>query len=112
MATSKEIRRILTERGLAPKKWMGQNLLVDTNYLGKIVDAAGIRPGEPVVEVGAGLGVLTTELLRRGAKVCALEIDAGFFRFLEEKLGASPAVELIHADALRYDFAALAARIG
>ncbi len=107
-----EIRRIFKGYGLAPKKWLGQNLLVDSLYLNKIVQAAGITSGETVVEVGAGLGVLTEALVHRGAKVCALEVDSGFYRVLQEKFADSPNVDLIHADALKYDFRSLAGRIG
>ncbi len=112
MSNASEIKKIFKGYGLAPKKWLGQNLLVDSHYLNKIVQAAKIESGEVVVEVGAGLGILTEALIKRGAKVCALEVDSGFFRVLEEKFAHSPDVELIHADALKYDFRALAERIG
>ena len=112
MYTSAEIRKIFKAHGLAPKKWMGQNLLVDEGFVKKIVQAARISPGETVVEVGAGLGVLTGELARRGADVVAMEIDSGFFHVLEEKFAALPQVELIHADALKFDFRDLSSRIG
>jgi 16S rRNA (adenine1518-N6/adenine1519-N6)-dimethyltransferase len=107
-----EAKRIFRDQGLAPKKWMGQNLLVDDSYLERIVQAAHIAPGERVVEVGAGLGVLTAALVRHGAHVWALEIDSGFCRVLEEKFRDSQDVTLIHADALKFDFRALARSIG
>jgi len=112
MYKASEIRKIFKAHGLAPKKWMGQNLLADEGYLKKIVQAASIDEGETIVEVGAGLGVLTEELARRGANVVALEIDSGFFEVLEEKFADSSQVELIHADALRFDLHALASRLG
>lgn len=112
MSNGSEVRRIFKRYGLAPKKWLGQNLLVDSLYLNKIVQAAGITSGETVVEVGAGLGVLTEALVHRGAKVCALEVDSGFFRVLEKKFADSSHVRLIHADALKYDFRSLAEGIG
>lgn len=112
MDTVAEIKRIFREYGLAPKKWMGQNLLVDPRHLKRIGESAGIVPGEPIVEVGAGLGVLTRELADRGATVHALEVDSGFFRVLQEKFGSSAQVKLIHADALKYDFGSLAEEIG
>lgn len=91
---------------------MGQNLLVDKQYLSKIVQAARIQPLELIVEVGAGLGVLTESLARRGARVWALEVDSGFFEVLEDKFARSSQVTLIHADALKYDFRWLAGEIG
>jgi len=91
---------------------MGQNLLVDHLYLQKIVQSARLVPGEAVVEIGAGLGVLTEALVRHGTRVIAVEVDAGFFEVLEEKFSGQEQVELIHADALRFDFRKLADRIG
>jgi 16S rRNA (adenine1518-N6/adenine1519-N6)-dimethyltransferase len=112
MSEAYEIKRIFKEQGLAPKKWMGQNLLVDKFYLNRIVGAADLRSGDCVVEVGAGLGVLTEALVKQGARVWALEIDSGFFRSLQEKFGESDNPILIHADALKFDFPDLAKKIG
>lgn len=112
MLRASDIRRIFRDHGLSPKKWMGQNLLVSRSYLNRIVEAAQVGPGEPIVEVGAGLGVLTEGLVECGALVWALELDSGFFRLLQEKFTGVPNVELIHADALKYDFRALAATLG
>jgi 16S rRNA (adenine1518-N6/adenine1519-N6)-dimethyltransferase len=112
LSTAVEIKRIFKDHGLAPKKWMGQNLLVDTMYLGKIVQAARIKRDESVVEVGAGLGVLTEALAGQGAKVWALEVDSGFYGVLQDKFAGSHLVTLIHTDALKYDFRELAQQIG
>lgn len=105
-------KQILKERKLAPKKWLGQNMLVDPRYLKRIVEASGVKPGDRVVEIGAGLGSLTDELLQAGAHVWAMEIDSGFFKFLQEKFGDLPSVNLIHGDALKWDFRSLADRMG
>ncbi len=112
MTTRAEAKRIFTEHGLSPKKWMGQNLLVDDGYLREIAHTARPVPGEPIVEIGAGLGALTQELAGRGAEVWALEVDSGFFRVLEERFAGSEQVHLIHADALKFDFRGLAERLG
>jgi 16S rRNA (adenine1518-N6/adenine1519-N6)-dimethyltransferase len=111
-STASEVKRAFREHGLSPKKWMGQNLLTDPGYLKKIVRAARVQPGEPLVEVGAGLGVLTAALLAEGALVWALEIDSGFFRVLENRFSGTPGLTLIHADALKYDFRGLARELG
>ncbi len=108
----KSEKTILNERKLAPKKWLGQNLLLNRAYLGRIVQASAVKPGEHIVEIGAGLGSLTDYLLRTGAKVWAVEIDSGFFRALQEKFADVPSIELIHGDALKWDFRSLAADIG
>jgi 16S rRNA (adenine1518-N6/adenine1519-N6)-dimethyltransferase len=110
--TQSNLRRIFKVQGLTPKKWLGQNLLTDSRYLREIVQAAGVSTGEPVVEIGSGLGGLTEELVRQGATVWALEIDSGFFRVLEDKFAGVKQVELVHADALKYDFTSLAEKLG
>ncbi len=112
LANVDQVRKLFEKHGLSPKKWMGQNLLVDRAYLRKIVAAARVQPGDSIIEIGAGLGVLTEALLTQGAKVWALELDSGFFRVLQEEFSASNDVVLIHADALKYDFQILARQIG
>ena len=66
-----EIRSLLESRGLAPRRALGQNFLIDKNLLGKLVDAAGVRAGDLVLEVGPGTGTLTETLLERGSRVLA-----------------------------------------
>lgn len=100
------------ENRLAPKKWLGQNLLVDRRYLDRIIDEACLVEGEYVVEIGAGLGALTLALTESGSRVIAIEIDSGFFRELQKKFETVENVELIHADALKFNFRELAERIG
>lgn len=112
MSNSSLVKKLFKEHGLAPKKWMGQNLLVNQSYLLKIVQAARITPGESIVEIGAGLGSLTEALVEKGAKVWALELDSGFHEVLLNKFAGSDKVVLIHADALKYDFRQLAGEIG
>jgi 16S rRNA (adenine1518-N6/adenine1519-N6)-dimethyltransferase len=107
-----DVRRIFKERGLAPKKWLGQNLLVDPHALENIVRSAAVDAGAPIVEVGAGLGVLTEALAARAARVWALEVDAGFTRVLQERFASVQGVTIIHADALKYDFRTLAREVG
>lgn len=107
-----DVKRTFRRHGLSPKKWMGQNLLVDPLFLNRIVAAADIEADRPVVEVGAGLGVLTEALAGAGAYVYALEIDSGFYRVLEEKFAGAERIETVHADALKFDFRALSQRFG
>ncbi|MFA6224095.1 MAG: 16S rRNA (adenine(1518)-N(6)/adenine(1519)-N(6))-dimethyltransferase RsmA [Desulfomonilaceae bacterium] len=105
-------KAIFRAKGLAPKKWLGQNLLVDPSYLDMIVDVADLREGDHIIEIGAGLGALTKELARLNVTVWAIEVDAGFFRELELNLSSFPNVKLIHQDVLRFDFRSLAADVG
>jgi len=106
------VRALLARRGLAAHRDRGQNFLVDPAVAAAIADSAGIAPGEAVIEIGPGLGILTRALAARAARVAAIEIDAGLVRALAEE-GELPAnVELLHADALALDLAALATRLG
>ena len=70
-----EIKHALATLGGGANKTLGQHFLVDKNVLQKIVDAASIKDGDHVIEIGPGLGVLTEELIRRGADVTAIEQD-------------------------------------
>ncbi|MFD6140465.1 16S rRNA (adenine(1518)-N(6)/adenine(1519)-N(6))-dimethyltransferase RsmA [Promicromonospora sp. NPDC060271] len=70
-----EIRDLAGRLGVRPTKTLGQNFLHDGGTVRKIVRAAGLRPGERVVEVGPGLGSLTLGLVEAGASVVAIEID-------------------------------------
>ena len=78
-----KIKSILAELGVQPSQRLGQNFLIDGNVLNKIVDAAEIKSGDLVLEIGPGLGVLTQALLDRGAQVIAIEKDRRFAEYLE-----------------------------
>lgn len=79
---------------------MGQNFLIDQNLIRKLVDASGIRAGDLVLEVGPGTGTLTEELLARGCRVVACELDRGLVALLRERLGAQKGFTLVEGDAL------------
>ncbi len=78
---------------------MGQNFLVEPDVVRAIVDVAGIEPGDRVVEVGPGLGILTRELLARSARVYAIELDRDLVSFLQRDLAGFDNVRLIERDA-------------
>lgn len=101
------IQRLLREYGLRPSKALGQNFLADQNTLRRIVRAAAIRPGDPVLEIGPGLGSLTQALVEAGARVVAVEKDAGLARVLGDLFGDHPGVRIVHGDALKLDLAGL-----
>lgn len=107
LLTPREVRRLLAERGLAPRKSSGQNFVVDPNTVRRIVDAAGLDVGDTVLEIGPGLGSLTLGLADAVRRVVAVEIDAGFVQALGEVLGGRDDVEVVHADALHADLGAL-----
>jgi 16S rRNA (adenine1518-N6/adenine1519-N6)-dimethyltransferase len=92
---------------VTPKKSLGQHFLVDENLLGVIGRLAELEPDDVVLEVGAGLGVLTRYLAGRVTLVHAIELDRGLEPTLTEALSDRPNVQLVFGDALRVDPAAL-----
>ncbi|MEL6496997.1 MAG: 16S rRNA (adenine(1518)-N(6)/adenine(1519)-N(6))-dimethyltransferase RsmA [Planctomycetota bacterium] len=103
MQTLAEIRALLDARGLAPRKRLGQNFLVDHNLIRKLVAASQVGKGDLVLEVGPGTGALTDELLDRGCDVIACELDAGLAELLRERHGAqirSGRLRLVEGDCL------------
>ena len=91
----------------AAKKELGQHFLVDENLLGVIGRLAKLGPEDVVLEVGPGLGMLTTYLADRAAHVHAVELDRSLEPRLREALGGRENVELHFGDALRLDLANL-----
>ena len=91
-----------------PKKELGQHFLADENILGVIGRLAELRQEDVVLEVGPGLGVLTTYLADRTSRVYAIELDESLAPQLVESLAGRKNVELQFGDALRLDLAAAA----
>jgi len=95
--------------GHRARKQFGQNFLVDERILREILAITEPRPGQRIVEIGAGLGALTAGLLAGGAEVVAIEIDRDLLPRLERRFGAEPRFSLLARDALQVDLHALAA---
>jgi 16S rRNA (adenine1518-N6/adenine1519-N6)-dimethyltransferase len=87
------------------RKRFGQHFLASEGVLRKIVAAAGVGPGDKVVEIGPGLGALTECLLESGCEVLAVELDRDLAEFLRERLGDRPGFSLIEQDAMTVDWA-------
>ncbi len=98
--TPGQLRRLLAAERLRPRKALSQNFLTDAAALDEIVAAAELAPGDRVVEVGPGLGVLTRRLLAAGAEVLAVELDPRLAAYLRRELEGAAGFELIEADAL------------
>lgn len=86
-----------------PKKSLGQCFLTERRYAQEIVAALQIRPGDTVVEIGPGRGVLTELLVESPARVIAIEIDNRLQDYLAKKFGASENFSLVHADFMDFD---------
>ena len=98
--TPGQLRRLLADERLRPRKSLSQNFLTDPETLDAIVGAAALEPGDRVIEVGPGLGVLTRRLLAAGASVLAIELDARLAAYLRREFGDLDGFDLIEADAL------------
>lgn len=86
------------------RRRLGQNFLFDPSILKRIISFSGITPDDTVVEIGPGHGTLTSMLSLTAGKVIAIELDCGLYERLKEKLVGSGNIELVNADALKYDF--------
>ena len=99
-------RDLLAQLNHQPKRFLGQNFLVDGNIVRKSLQLAGIAPGDAVVEVGPGLGTLTAALLEAGAEVWAVEKDRQLHAHLAATLGsAQPRLHLLEGDAVEHPLA-------
>ncbi len=99
--------RRLRAFGVRPNRELGQNFLIDDNILRVIGSAAELDPGDVVLEVGGGLGVLSEFLAPRAAHLHVVEVDRSLEAPLSDALGAFANVTLHLADAVKMDFAVL-----
>lgn len=98
------IQSILKKYNLAPNKFLGQNFLIDKNVLDKIIEAADVKDGDNVLEIGPGLGTLTEALFQKGANVIAIEKDKDLIPVLRDNLKDFETVTIIQDDFLELDF--------
>jgi 16S rRNA (adenine1518-N6/adenine1519-N6)-dimethyltransferase len=106
LPTQPSLRR-LRQFGVRPRRDLGQNFLVDSNILGVIERAAELDPGQVVLEIGGGLGVLSEHLAARAGHVHVVEVDRALVPALRDALDAHPNASLHVADAMALDLAAL-----
>jgi len=108
-----ETREQLARLGHEPRQFLGQNFLIDGNIVRKSLELAAIVPGDTVVEIGPGLGTLTSALLAAGAEVWAVEKDRNLHAHLGETLlKTNPGFHLMEGDAVEYPLAGLPAPAG
>lgn len=101
-----ELTSLLAALGLEPSRKLGQNFLVDENFLDWIVKEAGAAKGEKIVEVGPGFGALTRRMLDLGAEVTAVEFDHRICEWLRSVL-VPKGLRLVEGDACKVDFSKL-----
>jgi 16S rRNA (adenine1518-N6/adenine1519-N6)-dimethyltransferase len=98
------VRDLAARHDIRPTKSLGQHFLIDPNMARAIVHDAGIRAGDRIVEIGAGLGSLTVALAAAGAHVLAVELDRRILPALQEVTTDLAAVRVLHADAMQLDW--------
>lgn len=92
------------------QKKFGQNFLIDTHVLEKIINAAGVTKDDCVLEIGPGIGTMTQYLAENARQVVAVEIDRNLIPILGETLAAWDNVTIINEDILKVDIRELADR--
>ena len=94
----KDLQRILNQLDFKPKKHLGQNFIIDTNIIHKIVNLSSISHEDIILEIGPGLGGLTDVLVGKAKKVYAIEIDPVLSKYLVEKFSIHNNIEIIQGD--------------
>lgn len=97
------VRYIVKRFGLRMNKRLGQNFLIRHDVVDDIADAADLTAGEPVLEIGPGIGTLTQALAETGAAVTAVELDDKLLPVLDKTLEHYDNVRVIHGDIMRLD---------
>lgn len=103
IATPLRTKAILEKYHFSFKKSLGQNFLIDTNILGRIVSIAEMDEDTGAIEIGPGIGALTEQLARTSKKVVAFEIDQRLLPILKDTLSPYENVSVIHQDVLKAD---------
>ncbi|MCL2140111.1 MAG: 16S rRNA (adenine(1518)-N(6)/adenine(1519)-N(6))-dimethyltransferase RsmA [Dehalococcoidia bacterium] len=96
-----QAKRLLKTVDVHAKKSLGQHFLIQKNILQKIIDASELSSADTVIEVGPGLGALTTELAKQAGNVIAVELDNTLAPLLRETHSAYHNLNIIHADILK-----------
>ncbi|HEX3021201.1 MAG TPA: rRNA adenine dimethyltransferase family protein, partial [Lachnospiraceae bacterium] len=99
---------ILNKYNFVFQKKFGQNFLIDTHVLEKIVSAAGLTKDDLVLEIGPGIGTMTQYLAEHAREVIAVEIDQALIPILKDTLSEYDNVTVINQDILKVDINALA----
>ena len=99
---------IIQKYNFAFQKKFGQNFLIDTHVLEKIISAAGVTKEDMVLEIGPGIGTMTQYLAEHAKRVVAVEIDSNLIPILEETLADYDNITVINDDILKVDINALA----
>ena len=100
----KSPKEIIHHYDIKPRKWLGQSFLMDQNIIRRIAAIAQVTNNDIVVEIGAGIGVLTEDLAQTAAKLIAVELDNQLVEVLKDKLLKYNNVQIYSGDILKFDF--------
>ena len=103
IASPEVVHYICKRFDIKMSKKLGQNFLIKRGIVDEIVHAAELTPGEPVLEVGPGIGTLTQGLAQSGADVTAIELDGRLLEVLDTTLASYDNVRIVHGDVLKLD---------
>lgn len=103
----KTVRDVMERHGVHFTKSLGQNFIINPSICPKIAQLGGVEPDTRVLEIGAGVGVLTSELAKRAEKVVCIELDKSLFPILNETLAEFNNIRLINNDILKIDLKSL-----
>lgn len=98
-----ETKFILNKYGIHANKSLGQNFLINNEVVSTIIESANISNKDLVIEIGPGLGTLTSRLLEKAGKVICVELDDRMISILEDRFKLYDNFELIHNDVLKVD---------
>lgn len=96
-----ETKFILKKYGIQANKSLGQNFLINENVIDTIIESANINKEDLIIEIGPGLGTLTSRLLEKAGKVICVELDTRMIQILEDRFKLYNNFELIHDDILK-----------
>ena len=97
------VNKILARHGFSFSKSLGQNFIIDNSVCPTMAELSQLDKNTGVIEIGAGIGVLTKELCERAGKVVCVELDERLFPILDETLADCKNLEIIHADIMKTD---------
>ena len=97
------IKDVLSRHGFSFSKALGQNFLINPTVCPKMAEECGADENTGVIEIGAGIGVLTKELAKRAKKVVSVELDTRLLPVLDETLAEFDNVEIVNADIMKLD---------
>ena len=103
MSSLEETRFILKKYNIKANKKLGQNFLIDDTVIEKIISSAEIEKNDLIIEIGPGLGTLTSKLLEKAGKVIAIELDERMIKILTDRFKLYNNFELINEDVLKVD---------